>query len=250
MAKCLLFLLLAAGGITFFSPDGYSLSLIPYRCEFYFHDNSPNDSDAVELLKIVESAGAVKICTNINGDKVYYVATPVLQKNEVHYFYLRSVFKMPASEGYRWDYDPPKDLLPLSAREIYMQNAVHAGVRHDDHGFVSTQGLSTALFKVLSRAWKGILTSERQFDEACCSFSILSLLSYSDIRSLRRALYSAEEKKLLKLLSVDFIEGGESSAPYYTFSVGDKSRMWRIDFDFNGEAIRIERIRGTILTSE
>jgi hypothetical protein len=249
MAKCLLFLLLAAGGIAFYSPDGYSLSLIQSRCEFYLHGSPPNDSDAVDLLKIVEPAGAVKICT-FNHDRVYYVVTPVSKKNEVHYFYLRSVFKVPVSGGYRWEYNPPKDLLPLAIRGVYMQSAVAAGVRQDDPGFVAAHGLSTALFKVLSRAWKGIENSERQFDEACCSFSMLSLLSFPDIRGLRRALYSDEQKDGVKLLSVDFVEGGDSSAPYYTLSVGDKSRMWRLDFDFNGESIRIERIRGSILTSE
>jgi hypothetical protein len=250
MARCLLFLMLAAGGISFYSSDRYSLSLISYRCDFYFHGNSTTDSDAVDLLKIVESAGAVKICTNINGDRVYYVATPVSKKNEVHYFHIRGVFKTPVSEGYRWEYNPPKYLLPLVIRVIYMQSAVNASVRQDDPGFASTHGLSTALFKVLSRAWKGILASERQFDEACCSFSMLSLLSYPDIKGLRRALYSSEQKEGLKLLSVDLVEGSDSTAPYYTFSVGNTSRMWRIDFDFNGESIRIERIRGTVLASE
>jgi hypothetical protein len=242
--------MLAAGGIAFYSSDGYSLSLIPYRCEFYFHGNSTNDSDAVDLLKIVESAGAVKVCTNINGDRVYYVATPVSKKNEVHYFYMRGVFKTPVSEGYRWEYNPPRYSLPLAIRVVYMQSAVNAGVRQDDPGFVSTHGLSTALFKVVSRVWKGILASEKQLDEACCSFSMLSALSYFDIRGLKRALYSSEQQDGLKLLSVDFVEGGDSSGPYYRFSAGNTSRMWRIDFDFNGESIRIERIRGTFLASE
>lgn len=253
MARFLLFVLLIVGSSISFSLDVFSLSLNTNRCEFYFPGSSSVDSDVTDLLKIVKSGSAVKLCADIYGNKSYYIATRISKKNEIHYFYLRRVFKIPVSNSYRWEYSPPKDSLQFAARKVYMQRAVDGGVRQDDSGFVQVQEMSIALFDVLDKSWKGILSSEKNFNEACGGFlSILSISSIisSDIKSLKRALYIDDHQDVPKLLSVEFVEGDVSSSPHYTLSLANKLHEWHVEFDFNGDSIRIESIDGIVLRSE
>jgi hypothetical protein len=229
---------MAVSGIAFCSLDVYSFSPNLARCEFHFHGGPSDDNDVTDLLKRVEAGGAVKVCAG-KGNKIYYVATPVSKKNDVYYFYLTSVFKTPVSDTYRWEYIPPKDLLEKAVREVYMQVAANDSMRQDSGGFAQVQGVSTALFYVLNKAWVGILPSEKQFNEICCS---LPILSDADTIELKKALYDGNPKDIPELWRVDFIQGNDGGSPHYTFSVANKSHRWNIDFDFNDDSIRIEHI--------
>lgn len=242
MVKYLLFVLLMVGGSMSSNLDAYSLDLNSDHCEFYFPGGSSDDSDASDLLKTVESGGAVQVCTDVNGNKGYYVASPVSKENEVHYFYLRSVFRTPVADSYRWSHTPPKDLLQKAVREIYMKSAVNGGIRQNDSGFVQVQGISTSLFGVLDKAWKGILTSEEQFKEACSGYLLILSIFSSDIKALKRALYTDDPKDTPKMLSVNLIKMDDSSAPHYMFLAVNKSRGWQVNFDFKDDSINIKDI--------
>lgn len=237
MTKYLLLVLLMMS-----SAMAYSLDISTDRCEFYFHGGSSElSSDVDDLLKVVKSGEAVKVCTGNNENKTYYVASAVSEQNGVSYFYLTRVFKVSVSNGYRWEFIPPKDSLLLTAREVYMQSLVGGDIHQDHSGFVQVKGVSVGLFSVLNKAWNSILSSEELFGEASSNLSMFSKLSL-DIKALKRALYDDDRKNVPKLLTVSFIEGSDSSFPHYTFSVVDKTRMWNIGFDFNGNTIRFESV--------
>ena len=238
MAKYLLCALLMLG-----SAMSYGLDQSSDSCEFYFFGDQGSDTDALALLAVAKPGEAVKVCTGSNGNKVYYVASAVSQKGGVTYFCTNRVFKGSSSDEPRWELVPPDNLLHLEIREAYMQ--VGTGILKQDHvGFIRVKGMSAGLFGALSNLWGSVRSSEKYFDEAVNSLSMLSKLS-SDTRALRRALY--RDRDAPAILTASYVEGNNSRPPHYTFSVVDRSHMWNIEFDFVGAAISFENI---ILISE
>jgi hypothetical protein len=225
--------------------DVYGRSELSYRCEFHFHADLTGHPGLENLLAVVKSGGAIKVCSSSTEDKVYYLASPVSEKNRVHYFSLRQIFKTPVADGFRWEYSPPKNSLQLASHEVYMQGEASGTPRQDDSGFIVAQGVTAGVFRIINDSWKGIVSSEKQFNGSCCLLSMPLLLSYYDIRQLKSALYGDGHKDVPRLLGVEFVEAG-AYAPRYILSVGNKTRIWRIGFDLSGESIRIDRVDGAL----
>lgn len=232
MNKYLIFVLLMVSSST-----SYSFSPNTDRCEFHFHGGSSDLDDLADLLKTVKPDGAVQVCTTISGKKGYSVASPISESSGISYFYLRRVFKVSNSDGYRWEYFPPKESRELAYREIYMHGTVGGDLRQGDSGFVQASDISAGLFSTLNKSWNGILNSEKLFDEASSDLTLSAKL-FSDLKTLKRALYHDDRENIPELYRVDFDRGDDSSSPHYKLSVANKSRIWSIDFDFEGEAIK------------
>lgn len=214
------------------------------HCEFHFpYDTSDKNDDALaDLLSSRKYGQAVKVCTANNGKKGYYIAYAVKRKKGVSYFYLREVFKTVVADKYRWVFTPPEDETRTEARVMYMQPG-RRHFRQDHEGFVQVEGLSIGVFKKFSEAWDDILSSKKSFDRAASSISILYKFlpdTASDIKELKRALYSTED--VPKISSISYVRGNNTSFPKYSFFADNKSRAWLIDFDFDGDAIRFDQI--------
>ena len=210
-------------------------------CDFYFRGKSVEVVDVQDIFSKVASADAVKVCTSKSGVSAYYMASGIKVKSGVSYFHMTRIFREDAGNNkVRWNLAPPKNLLHLVTREVYMCDDASGCKKQNDNSFIQTGGVAISAFKDLSVSWGGIVDSKELFEKAVQDLSFRMKRS-SSVKELKSALYGKGEAP--KLFSLHFNQGDDSTFPKYTFSVMAGSDMWNIDFDFHPvDGVKFERV--------
>lgn len=239
MRKVLIFILLVMNIY-----PGYSVADVSSdKCSFYFQGDTIKDSNN-EISKLVSklpAGSAVKVCVGANNAVAYYIASEVLEKKEVCYFYLTRVFKDLSGEQ-EWSFSPPKNMQHLATRDVYMRASADACLRQDHIDYIQTNGVSVGVFDIFIKSWKNIISSRKLFIESVRNITSIDVHA-NDLKLLESSLFEkSPQGKKLRILKLDFIPRKTPHTPGYLLTVDDVTHSWIINFDIQDNNISIESI--------
>lgn len=224
------------------SSMGYGFSdLSGDTCKFHFRSEEVGDEEIRSIFDQVSSAEAVKICTGNNKRKAYFVASEIVEKDGIYYFYLTRAFAEFVESNKYWSSIPPKELQHIVTKGVYMCEKLKNSIRHDEIRFVQTRNISIGVFRKVSNSWNSIFSSKKLFDKASEGLSFLEKFS-SDLESLEKVLFKNSSTSGVRLFSIEFIHGDDSSFPRYKSSLTDGSQFWSVEFDFHSGSIQLYKV--------